>query len=472
MKAIEVKKHLDKNICNVANAIAFYYGEKYGGHILETIDELSYYVYDNDDYQIGRLKNVELVSIAKQFAFDISDNLQISKEGKDKVNNELAQIIVDASSLENPRKYVEEKLATIKEFKDNYLDYVDEFLKVLNYFNRDYEVKKLTDKIDNSHLKKNQFDMEIIKIKRKILSDTFHIKNNDPETISYLWALLECFNPNLENIEFYKTYLNEQKKKFYKIIGCQGNDFNELMLEAAFKGIRVTDDLYFRCVSEYLNQFDELVKQYYLRDSNLEDIFNDLDRKGYYVDEKSISTFLIQTDNLCGVNFACIDEFQKETSFIIYNNNEALYAKDFNETFIHEIIHYIGGANPNIYKKGLHYNNDLRYLNLEEAYTNYVSKEITKLYQEKYPDLITSKDERKVISTYDCTLPYMKKVFELYQDELFRIHMSNNIDERSACAIMPYSQIADAVTRIKEAGILTKAVINEELNKLTRGYRR
>ena len=466
MKAIEIKKQLDKNI-------AFYYGEKYEQDILDAIDELSFYIYDNDDHQVGRLKNIELLDIAKQFARDISEGLEISKENKNKVNDELANIIIASNSFEYPRKFVEQKLSKIKELKQNYLNHVEEFLKVLEYFQHDYQVKKIMSKIDNSYNLNKTFEMETVKIKREILCDTFNIKDNiDYEEVIQLWNLLDAFNPNLENLNIYKSVLDKQKKIFYMCIGCKGNELVELMLDASIKGVLVDDNMYFKCSNDYLQRFDELAKKYYFGSSNLEEIFNDLDRNGYYVDEKSISTFLIETDNLCGVNFPCSDEYSNETSFIVYNNNEYLYTKDFNETFIHEIVHYIGGNNPNIFKKGLHYNNDVRYLNLEEAYTNYVSKQITKLYQEKYPDLISSNDDRKLNAAYDCTLPYMEKVFELYKDELFQIHLSTSISEQDACVMLPFSEIADAVVRIKEAGTLAKAITNDELNKLSRRAKR
>lgn len=474
MKAIEVKRELDKKIKGVAKTIAFYYGEKYSQDILDSIDELAYYVYDNDDYQISRLRNIELVDIAKQFAKDVSENLHVNEKRREEIDTNIAEIILAADALENPKEYIESRVKKIKELKDNYLDYSDEFIKVLGYFQRDYEVKKITKIIDEAYVKNKQFENKTITFKREILASRFNFNGylTNEECLD-LWDLFNSFNPSvkkfMDNSLEYKKEVNSQRRAFYKKVGCKGTSLDDLMIDAQNKGLLVDENLFYDCINEYQKKFDDLTGDYYFASSNLDDIFNDLERKGYYCDTKSISTFIIETKNLCGVNFSCSDEFARETSFIIYNNNERLYSKDFNETFIHEIIHYIGGINSNIGKKGLHYNNDIRYLHLEEAYTNYVAKEITDEYEKNHGDLIEYRNDKRINSTYDCTLSYMKEVFKLYKEELFKIHLSTNISERAACLLMPYSEIADAVSRIKEAEFYNRDdIIKEEITKLSR----
>jgi hypothetical protein len=111
----------------------------------------------------------------------------------------------------------------------------------------------------------------------------------------------------------------------------------------------------------------------------------------------------------------------------------------------------------------------MRYLNLEEAYTNYLSKVISKKYNEKYGDLIESNNFEIMNTAYDCTLPYMKEVFKLYKNELMNIQMSDNISEKKANTLCPFSQIADSVTRIKQAYKVDRSrIIKEEISRLNR----
>ena len=474
MNAIEVKRIIDKKLDQVAETIAFSYGEKYSEKILDQVSELNYYIYDNDYYQIDRLVDIELFKVASEFAKDISDDLDVSEKRRKEINEHVAVAIQFASSLSNPDEYLKKKLSLIKELEKDIDAYVEKAKKLMGFYLKDHEVKKINQIIQEASNQKNSFDVKTINFKRAILQKRFHIKANlDNEMIVHLWDLLESFNPAMEtymsNSYEYCEAVYAQQEEFYRLLGCKGITRDELSTSALIKGIYVNDDVFYSCKNEYMIEFDKLVEDYYFTSSNLDDIFDDLDRKGFYYDKKSISTFIIEVKNLCGVNFVCNDELGNEINFIVCNNNSRLYSREFNETFIHEIVHYIGGVNPNICKKGLCYNGDMRYLNLEEAYTNYFAKEIAAKYTSEYGDLVESNNFDKISTPYDCTLLYMKEVFKLYEEELKEIQMSNTISERMANRMCPFSQIADSVTRIKEAkSYELDCVIKEEIAKLNR----
>lgn len=474
MNAIEVKRIIDKKLNQVANAIAFCYGEKYSEKIIDAVSELNYYIYDNDYYQIDRLVDIELFKIASEFAKDISEALNVDENRKKVINEYLAVTIEFASSLEFPDEYLRKKLLIVDEFKDNIDFYINETKKVINYYLKDHEVKRINGIIKEATEQKHIFDIQTINFKRSILENKFHIKSNlDNEAIIYLWDLLDSFNPAIETYMQssyeYCEAIYKQQEEFYKLLGCKGITREELFTEAMIRGVYVSEDVFYSCKNEYMLNFDKLVEDYYFATSNLDDIFDDLDRKGFSYDKKSISTFMIEVKNLCGVNFVCYDEFGKEINFIVCNNNSRLYSREFNETFIHEIVHYIGGVNPNIYKKGLCYNGDMRYLNLEEAYTNYLAKQISKKYTKQHGDLVESNNFERINTPYDCTLLYMKEVFKLYKEELMEIQMSDSISEYSANRLCPISKIADSVTRIKEAQTYeVDAVVKQEIAKLNR----
>ena len=150
---------------------------------------------------------------------------------------------------------------------------------------------------------------------------------------------------------------------------------------------------------------------------------DDLEKKGYTCDKDVITTFLVTTKGVSGVNFSCFDEDENETSFIIYNNNSLAYALEFNETCIHEIIHSLGGINREMNKKGLHYNNDIRFIHLEEAYANFLAKNISKEYHQKYGSIVDVKVDQNTICKYDRTLPYFEIVFEKYGETEFHYQM-------------------------------------------------
>ena len=93
MNAIEVKRQLDKKIDGVAKTIAFCYGENHTKNILDKMENLQYYIYENDDIQITRLKNIGLVDIARSFAFDITSQLKVDDKRRKEIEFKIAKIL-------------------------------------------------------------------------------------------------------------------------------------------------------------------------------------------------------------------------------------------------------------------------------------------------------------------------------------------------------------------------------------------
>lgn len=475
MKAVEVKRQLDSKIDGVVDAIAFCYGENYKEDILDRMSELNYYVYDNEDYQIDRLVNVELFTIAKQFARDISDKITLNDKEKDKLNDELANIIIDASDLANSDEFIRQRLSQINELKNDIEKYIVEFKGILNYFINDYEVKSISKTVDQAFIKRKKFDVELIKYKKLILNKKFKVslKISDEEVIK-IWNLLDAFNPSLEqfmSVSYeYKNEVLEMRKEFYKLIGCDSVFEEDIFEEAKLKGLQVKGIDYLVCKNMYENLFEKLMNAYFLSSSNLNEIFEDLYYKNYSFNDKAISTFLVEKVNVYGANFPCYDDLDKVTSFIVFCNNMSLYSKEFNETFIHEVIHYLGGINPNISKSGLQYNKDMRYYHLEEAFTNCLAKEIKEIYTKENGYLVTPVNDSVLNPKYDKTLSYMKEVFKLYKDELIEIQFSRSIDQGEAMEICPIANIADSVSRIMESSDEhSEEISQKEIAKLTRG---
>jgi hypothetical protein len=201
--------------------------------------------------------------------------------------------------------------------------------------------------------------------------------------------------------------------------------------------------------------------------TNIFDIYEDLKGKGYYPDETNI-IYLFNNPSVYGVNFQIVGNNGLE-SYIIFNNDEVMYTSEFTDTCIHEIVHYIGGNNPKLNKRGLYYNDNKIYLDLEEAYVNALTKRIKSDVEEKVGAIVTPFIYNEAANLYDHTLEYMNFVFKHYMDELSKIHLSDNISLTEAKKMIPFDTIAKGVTRIMNCDKKdVKQYTLEEISKLKR----
>ena len=476
MDAIALKHQIEIKLDSIAETIAFSYGKKYEEIIHKKIKNLMFYVYDNEDYQIDRLENIDLIEVAKEFAKDLTYDLYLDDEKKEELENKLAVLIGGAQDIGISDGYIR------KIIKDNppLNQDIDKSIRLVEdamyNYNNDYRVKEIRDTIVNARYKIKSFETSLDENKEKVLKSILHLHLIDSENVSYIWDLLEAFNPANKELfadEFYKDLFRGQQEEFYELIGLEADGLEELEKLAQENNLLIDDQKYYTLKKEYAKACNDLVKQYYSSTSNLLDIIDDLQTRGYHFDKDAITTFLVSTKRIFGVNFPCIDKNGDETSFIIYNNDAMAYSCEFSETCIHEMIHGLGGANCEISKKGLHYNNDVRFIHLEEAYTTFLAKKISDEYVDKYGNIVDVKVSDEIISKYDRALQYFDVVFNKYGEQLKRIHLSEDIDYKQALSMCPIIDIANSLTLIMDAsrGDVEK-VTNQEIEKITRGTKR
>jgi hypothetical protein len=475
MNAIDIKKIIDGKMPNIVKTIAFYYGEKYQKLIEKRMKNLQFYVYD-DNAQIDKLESVDLVEIAQMFAKDITSELDLDDSMKKKVELVLGVIIKEAAKYDENKAslYIKNKLTLPKEFESLINKYVSKIMTVVNYYKNDYEVKNIYNQIEKAKNRKSILKNKLNELRKELLKKYFKIDVSGEDNVDLVWITLEAFeSDNQSDSILEQEKINERKSIFYSLIGCKGDSYEELAKDFKKKKLVINDEIIRKCKEEYSSRFNEIYNDDFRNNTNIESIFDDLNSKGYLVDYDVVRSYLNGNSSILGVNFYCRKINNQDGSFIIYNNNHDLYSSDFNDTCIHEIIHYLGGNNLELNKKGLHYDDSIVYLHLEEAYTNYFSKLIAKAYSEKYGDIMEPLLTVEINFEYNCTLKYMEKVFELYGNELKEIQLSDNLSLDKAKKICPIDKIANSIWEILEAdeGLKDK-VSDEQIKKLVRGAKR
>lgn len=481
MNAVDFVNVIKSRLKGIAEAIAFYYGEKYEYYILDKVSKLDYYVYDNYYTQTDRIQTIELVDIAKSFAKDISLNLNVNEERKEQIENILAYIIVECDQLSdmvginNIKTYVKHKLSVVEEFKNDLDRYSEELVRVVSYYKNDYKVKEYQEILNGINDSKQYIRAKSIEYKRDIMSEIFKLEINDSTEVEEYWKLLDSFSPKLYGILESTSYSDEiknQQMKVYLELGCIGSTYEEVIEDAKKRNVLITKDAYEKAQQHYINRYNSLIKDETYKYTNYESILDDLHKKEYESEEDYNRIFLNSSRYVHGCNMYCFDKYDIPTSFVVFVNNLRMYSGDFDETCIHEIIHHLGGIDLSSVKRGLDFDNDERFLCLEEAYVNCVSKHICDYYLSKHDHIVKPRIKENMISQYDCTLQYMEEVLKLYGDALINIHLSCRMNLAEAEQLCPITKIANSIYRIINSSEDKEKIAKEEIEKLVRGAKR
>ena len=323
MDAINLKKETQKHISAVAMMIASFYDEKYRDEIIKKIEGMQYYFYDSNK-QIFRLINIELRGIAEEFANEVLMELDLSKERKEELTEKITTLIMDGASKEEIR----EELSYEDELASNLDKYVNMVLELSNYFNNDYQTKDIRENMDSY-----TFEHQVDKYNVKFVRQYFGI-SVDANDASYI---IQKF------FEAYQGEKEEDLEEFYSLIGCKGKNYQSIIKNAKLKRVYISPQMYEKVAAAYHSGVAELANDCAFEGSNLEDIITDLEGKGYSgVERKTLAKFLAKTSVYRALTFMCKNSKSDNDSFIIYTNSEYVYSPKFTDTFIHEILHYIG----------------------------------------------------------------------------------------------------------------------------------
>jgi hypothetical protein len=118
-------------------------------------------------------------------------------------------------------------------------------------------------------------------------------------------------------------------------------------------------------------------------------------------------------------------------------------------------------------KRGLYFNDNKAYLDLEEAYVNALSKKVMGKVVTKSGNIISPCTDTEALNVYDHTLEYMEFVFKKYKKELSKVHLSTTMSLSQANKLLPYDKIASSVSRIMNCDKKdVKKYTLEEIEKL------
>ena len=300
MDAIELKHEIDKKIDSVAETIAFSYGEKFKDIVLSRVKSLMYYVYDNEEYQIDRLENMDLDAIALEFAKDLTAGLDVDESIKAQIERQLADVIYMGADFGVSDYLIRNTIANNEILSKELETNVEKLARVINYYRDDYKVKEIIDVINLYRKKNREFGDKIDDIKVKVLQSVLSIEV-EKEDASYVWRLLDAFNPDIQYLladDFYKDLIVEQQEEFYEILGCNGETLSELIEDARRFDLVIDGDKYYSVRVAYSELFNDLIDKHYQDTSNIEEIIEDLQKKGYRCDKESICGFLAESSRL------------------------------------------------------------------------------------------------------------------------------------------------------------------------------
>ena len=424
-----------------------------------------------------RVRKIDLLKVAMDYAKDFTYNLDISDSRKKEIELKVGHILLNAyysydskaASHAEIISYINEMLSDINELKDDLEDCTNHLFFLVQTFKKDYEVKNGEAKVSSSVNILERIKEYLVDEKKQLLKSFFNVNLTNDNEINLLWEQLSFFKDPmlalLDEPKFKRSVLDNQAN-FCKYLGASGQTSMEIVNDAKNKGVLPSSDKIISMEKVFKREIEKkflMIREYH---TNLDYIFKDIEEKGIDLDEKLYATFLLCNRNLTGVQ---LSDYEGKPVCIIFKDTDSLYSNNFIDTYFHEIIHYCGGVNPLLNKYRLVYNGDVRYTALDEAFTNYLSKECYKEYFDKYTyfnNLIDIQDA----CTYDCTLTYMKEVCKLYKDVLLEVHFSNSLSLIDVKRKFPIEQIANSVYKIKntDAKDLDK-VTKAELDKLNRG---
>jgi len=474
MKDVALEKKINDNLEGIIDTIVFYCGKKNERIIKERLKDTLIYVYD-DEFQERRIKEIDFLEVAMDFARDLTSELKVTEERKEELNLIVGEIIFKYSNEEiNPSviKSIGEELSLIDEFKLNLKENVKLCLDVLEHYKKDYKVKDLKKKLANIAMINDELNKASIKIKQDTFKRYCGIEINEHEARE-LWPLLSSFKKEadflLDDKEYKKSILAAQAM-ICKKLGASGNSVPEIIMDARLKRIFLEPSLIAVMENHYQSEYEKKAKDHMSRHTNIDRILTSLKDNDIEVDEAFIRTYLSFKKSTSG---AQINDVNGKPACIVFNNDINLYSQDFIDTCIHELVHYMGGTNELINKCRLIYNNDPRYVSLDEAYSNYLAKQGKVEYLKENDVFFPISKDTNDRCTYDCTLEYMDEVFKLYKDKLISIHLGDDIELRKAKLWCPIEEIATSVYKIYKSSEEEKSkVSNQEIQKLIRGEKR
>jgi hypothetical protein len=422
--------------------------------IKKKLDRLNFYVYENYDSQKNRLIEIELRRVAREYANDVFDDIKLTKKKKEELWDRLTSIItnskfVDDSVVNNSIDSFVRETA----FKSMSDEIRDRITIAMNNFSRDYETKDILSMIHVGDYSSKDMEKLSLKVNSDILKEVFNINTYTSLDINWVWESFMAFalsDEDLENAsDDYRKRIKKSQNDAYRCLDCNGNNEKEYKKDLKKRGLVLDKKMVAKLEGCYNYRLVKEGKHILNRYTNVFSIYNDLKSKGYTMEDFNIA-YLFNNRSIYGVNFQIYGK-GGQSSYIVFANNSAMYTSEFNDTCIHEIIHYLGGKDSLHSKIGLYYNDDKRYLDLEEAYVNAVSKRIKDIVVKKYGNIVEPSIPESHINYYDHTLEYMKVVLYNYLKELTTIHLSSIMSLEDANKLMPFNDVANSIYKIMNA---------------------
>jgi len=444
--------------------------------ILNRLKKLNFYVYEDDYHQTSRIRNVDLYNIAFQYSIDVFDNVSVDKETIEALRNKVSRIILSSPYLDDAamdsqiRDFAYSDIFT----QDNAL-IVSNFKKTIENFLKDYETKEWISKIEYAEKAHNEVQEKMYLIKRDIIREMFNLEIDLTFIIERMWDSLLGFSMSDEELETvseeFKNRMQESQKSAYNLLGVEGDTLEELKEKAKRKGLVINKDTVIEMEGKFhyrvSNKLRGDLKQY----TNAFEIVDSLKEKGFNVDSSNL-VYLYMNPGNYGANFQ-VTGVGRVDSYIVFNNNEAMYTTEFNDTCVHEIIHYLGGMSSRENKRGLFYQDKKIYLDLEEAYVNALSKRVKDIVVSKVGNIVEPSKKQSNKNYYDSTLGYMNFVFEHYLKQLSEIHFSNYMSLKDANNLVPFDLIAKSASRIMNCDESdVSKYTKEEIEKLKKYIRK
>ena len=439
--------------------------------IANRLKALNFYVYEDSYNQSERIVNVDMSKIAREFASDIFEDLILEEDREKELTDEVTKLIVSSYYLDEEvvKSKIEDFVSKQPEFKNIPKPAYNNIKSAINNFLRDYEVKGMIDNLQNGEVHREKVVSKMYGIKADILKRNFNVTVRDTYNVGWLWDTLSAFTLNNEDLkdcsDEYKNHIYDLRKKFYTAVGCRGGTLQQLEESAKKNGVVMNKSIALSLEHEFCTRFIDECKSDLRAYTNIFEIYDDLESKGYTPDFTNVA-YMFNNPSVYGVNFQ-VEGRRGLESYVVFANNEMLYTTEFNDTCIHELIHYLGGINETNNKRGLYFNDNKAYLDLEEAYVNALSKKVMGKVVTKSGNIISPCTDTEALNVYDHTLEYMEFVFKKYKKELSKVHLSTTISLSQANKLLPYDKIASSVSRIMNCDKKdVKKYTLEEIEKL------
>ena len=471
MKGVVLENLIYEKLDSMATAIAFCCEKKYEKVIKDRLKDVLIYVYE-DDFQIERMEDIDLLEIAMDFARDISDSLDVNEKRRNEINLTIANMFVALKDKEfnyDAQKFIADQIKSIPELKKEYKRHVDTVSFLLEHYKNDYEVKKIEESIASYDDRRRYFNDGIREIKRDLLSEFLGITCGITR-VDGIWEDMTAFKSDFKDMLWmgpYKDELMAMQARVLLMRGAKGDSYADVIADGYRRDLVPNSAHIEGMETLFVSKYNLLVKEYMFRNSNIDRILMDLKEKKDKFQEEYLRFFLFMSASLEGLE---VSGFDSRGICVIFPNTRNLYTDSFINTSLHELIHYMGGVNPRLDKERLVYKNDPRYIALDESWTNYLAGLAQVEYCKFDVNIVDYNKTSLDACRYDCTLAYMEQVFKLYGKKLIEIHLSETIDLERAKRMCPFEQMADSVYRIycaKDADV--KKVIKQEITKLSRG---